>query len=303
MSDRVVVTCPSCGKASPIAAEHLGRRFACPACRQPFTGVAGAPPSVSPAVPPPLPAAFPPPLPTAPQSPPAMAYADWGTPGQGTAAKLSVAALLSLIFGCLFFVPVMGLVATVLGGVGIAQTAPGKARGRGLAVAGLTLGIVGLLLTLLFAGVMLPALSIARHAANVTRSQANLRKLSHALRAYQNDYGGELPPDLATLYGAETKAVSAADFVDRNTTDTPAPSAGLLLAGGHCSYTYVPPPPYGTRGRPRVVLYETVPGNGLGVYRHVPVSNVLMSDGKIVPLTPALLASDLRVQGSPVPNP
>lgn len=58
---------------------------------------------------------------------------------------LSATAVASLVLGLLFCIPGAGLVGTVLGGIGVAATgASGSKRGRGIAVGGLILSILGI---------------------------------------------------------------------------------------------------------------------------------------------------------------
>ncbi len=253
-----VVVCPSCGAECRLAPAQLGQAVTCPSCRQPFT-TAAAPP---------------------------VAYAAGGF--APPAGPTSATAILSLIAGCLLCVPGMGLVAAVLGGIGLARTAPGRARGRGLAIAGLVLGIVGIGLWTLQLAVFLPALSVARTAARQVQSAANLRKIGLTLRVYEAGYGVP-PPDLAALLAAEPHSIAPADFVDRSTADTPASDAAHLLAGGHCSYTYVPP---AAATRP-VVAYETHPDPARARLGRGPVVNVLRDDGSVVQMAPAGLAAIL----------
>ena len=53
-----------------------------------------------------------------------------------------VVALVSLLLN---FWGIVGIIATVLSGVGLSQTGPGKDKGRGLAIAGLSIGIFSIL--------------------------------------------------------------------------------------------------------------------------------------------------------------
>jgi hypothetical protein len=59
--------------------------------------------------------------------------------------KTSAAAVASLIFGIVFCIPVVSqLAAIILGFVGISKTSNPMVKGRGLAIAGLILGLLGL---------------------------------------------------------------------------------------------------------------------------------------------------------------
>lgn len=53
-----------------------------------------------------------------------------------------IVALISLLLN---FWGIVGIVATVLSGVGLSKTGPGKEKGRGFAIAGLVIGILSIL--------------------------------------------------------------------------------------------------------------------------------------------------------------
>ena len=64
----------------------------------------------------------------------------------GLALAGFITAMISLILN---FWGIVGIVATILSGVGISKTGPGKEKGRGLAIAGLIIGIFSILYGLL----------------------------------------------------------------------------------------------------------------------------------------------------------
>ena len=102
---------------------------------------------VGPVVPPPPPAV---PAPVAPQPPQLqqVAYSQpipLGRPTNG----MAIAALVLGILG--MFLPVLGILALIFGGIGISKANQG-ASGRGMAVAGLVLGILGTLVLLYLIG-------------------------------------------------------------------------------------------------------------------------------------------------------
>lgn len=101
-----------------------------------------------PPVPPAPPAPPSPPAPPGPPSPPAPpggfpppppAYQSYVGPNDGNVgySGLAIASFVCSLTCCL------GIPAIVLGGIGIAKTGPGKARGRWMAVTGLVLGVLG----------------------------------------------------------------------------------------------------------------------------------------------------------------
>lgn len=58
--------------------------------------------------------------------------------------KTSIAAVFSLVFGILLCLPGSGLLAAILGVVGISATKNNQRGGRGMAIAGLLLGLLGI---------------------------------------------------------------------------------------------------------------------------------------------------------------
>lgn len=59
-------------------------------------------------------------------------------------------ALLSMIFGILFFIPFASLVAVILGFIGLNQIKRTNEEGRGMAIAGIALGFFWILVTIIF---------------------------------------------------------------------------------------------------------------------------------------------------------
>jgi hypothetical protein len=64
--------------------------------------------------------------------------------------QANVAAILSLIVGILSCIPFAGFVATILGIVGIKKSSNPMVGGRGLAIAGLVLGLIGVVWSIIF---------------------------------------------------------------------------------------------------------------------------------------------------------
>jgi prepilin-type processing-associated H-X9-DG protein len=109
----------------------------------------------------------------------------------------------SLVLGIVsFFIPVLGsLAAIITGAVGIKKTGPGQAGGRGMAVAGLSLGIASLALGALMMSILLPALNAAREQANIIKCQSNLRMIGTGWMMWANENKNQVPPaiDSATI--------------------------------------------------------------------------------------------------------
>ena len=103
---------------------------------------------------------------------------------------LAVAALICGIVG--FCVPVLGIVAIILGVVYLARPKP---AGRGLAIAGIVTGVLGLLSTVaLLLALLLPALRQARQAAGTVESGAQMQQIVGVMLA-----DAEVPPADANL--------------------------------------------------------------------------------------------------------
>jgi len=116
--------------------------------------------------------------------------------------RLSKLALASFILGLLFFVPLVGLFAIVLGVIALGSigNSEGLLRGRGLATTGIILGIVSIPFMCLS---ILVALALVMHGHHTALEQsaacrANLRQIGIAVKMYKDDTG-ELPPNFQAL--------------------------------------------------------------------------------------------------------
>ena len=98
-----------------------------------------------PPTPPPPPSGYPP--------PPATGYGEPGLPGGRQTNGWAIASLVCGIVGCVPFLT--GLLAVIFGIIGLRKTRDPRVGGKGLAIAGLVLGIVSILLWALFGGALL----------------------------------------------------------------------------------------------------------------------------------------------------
>ena len=104
---------------------------------------------------PPAPAAYPTPPPAYPTPPPAYPAQPYaGYPPRpakprtnGLAIASMVLGILSIVFFCLWFFPVMPILAVVFGHIALSQIRNQGTAGRGMALAGLITGYLGLALT------------------------------------------------------------------------------------------------------------------------------------------------------------
>ncbi len=104
-------------------------------------------------------------------------------------AETSSKALISLVCGLLFFVPLAFIAAIVFGHLGLSEIrkSAGRLKGEGLAIAGLVLGymwIVGIPLILIVAAIAIPNLLRARMAANEASAVSVVRSIVAAETAY-----------------------------------------------------------------------------------------------------------------------
>jgi len=205
MSEQGTVSCQSCGFAVPV-----GSQF-CPKCGRRMISHGT-----------PVPAPYP------------RATALGSEP-----PRTSAWAITSLVCGIAFCIPLASLCAIIFGIIGIVETKDGRKRGMGMAITGLVLGLVlGILVVpALLISILLPSLNRAREVANRVKCASNMRQIGQAIVLYANDYGGQYPPDLATLL--KTEDIRPPVFVCPDSTDTPASGPGDLDSGGHDSYVYL----------------------------------------------------------------
>ncbi len=108
--------------------------------------------------------------------------------------------------------------------------------GKGLAVAGLSMGGVGLVGSLCMASILLPSLNRAREQANRIKCASNLRQIGLAVQMYASANRGAYPASFESLLSAQY--IGADVFVCPSSDDTYAAGAADLSAGGHLSYVY-----------------------------------------------------------------
>jgi prepilin-type processing-associated H-X9-DG protein len=237
------VQCPHCGQSYDIPTEQVpryaGQTIVCTACQKPFAVPAAAAAAYA-GAPPPPPAAMP------------GAHAPYAQPdyatAQGAPQQTNGWAVTSLVSGILgFCLPLVGgLVAIITGVVGLTRTRDPRVGGKGLAIAGISVGAASILLSGCTMSILLPSLNRAREQANRIKCASNLRQIGQALNMYAASNGGQFPPDLPTLLAMTGMGVTSATFVCPSSQDaaapgaTPAAQAGNLTKGPHLSYVYVP---------------------------------------------------------------
>jgi len=110
-------------------------------------------------------------------------------PIPGAPAETSGKAIVSLICGLLFFIPLLFVVAIVFGHLALSEISKsaGRLKGKGIAMAGLVLGylwIAGIPIFLILAAIAIPNLLRARMAANESSAVASVRTLAVAETSY-----------------------------------------------------------------------------------------------------------------------
>ena len=104
-------------------------------------------------------------------------------------AETSSKALISLVCGLLFFVPLAFVAAIVFGHLGLSEIrrSAGRLKGEGIAIAGLVLGylwIAGIPIMLILTAIAIPNLQRARIAANEVSAIAAVRTITAAETSY-----------------------------------------------------------------------------------------------------------------------
>ena len=176
--------CEKCGTAIQVPDEHAGKQGRCPGCKAVVTipsPAAGLPTPPAPPQTPPAPEIVSPPLAYGPE------YARMPPPGASKAL-----AICALVFGCLGFIPLLGLTGIVLGAIALA----GKKPGKGLALTGLILGLVlasgSTVASLYFLGKV-------REKARQATCLANLNTIGTGMQMYATENEDRYPENFEAL--------------------------------------------------------------------------------------------------------
>lgn len=139
--------------------------------------------------------------------------------------KTAGIAIWSLVLGILGLTcigPIGAIPAIVCGHIGLSKIkkAAGALSGQGMAIAGLVLGYVGLVLSvLILPALLLPAVSQAKQKAYEVRAQAEAQSIRMAVKAYYSEYGrlpdGETAAKIITvLMGSNPRQIMFLDVSD-----------------------------------------------------------------------------------------
>lgn len=122
----------------------------------------------------------------------------------------------SLICGFLFFFFPVAIIAIVLGHLALSdiRNSAGRLTGRGMAVAGLVLGYLGVVMIpfiLIVAAIAIPNLLRARQAANEATAVGALQKINQANVVYYATYANGYAPSLQALGGQAGESQASCD--------------------------------------------------------------------------------------------
>jgi prepilin-type processing-associated H-X9-DG protein len=266
MRDPNTLHCPHCNQTWPLTPEqanqYAGQTITCTACAKPFAVSATMVPGDMPAQPAMLPAYREP-----------IDYASRANSGGSNGMAVA-----SLVCGCLFFIPILpAILATIFGILGISKAnRDPRVRGRGLAIAGLTLGIASVVLWGFLTIGILPSIGRSNQISNRVKCSSNMRQIGLACVLYANENRGNFPPRLEDALINED--ITSDAFCCPSTNDTAAPGpdhkqqAAKLSAGGHLSYVYLGSGQNVSVSDNTVLMYEPLTNhNGDGI-------NILYAD-------------------------
>jgi prepilin-type processing-associated H-X9-DG protein len=157
---------------------------------------------------------------------------------------LAVASLILGILSLLCFGPFFGIPAIILGLFALSKVKKGTGSGKGMAIAGISTGSVGIVLVIvqiaILAGMLLPALNAAREKARRISCASNLKQIGLAVRMYSQE-NNEQYPDKNGAEGLEMLRVGG--YLE-NTKIYTCPSTTTAMAGGklteeNVDYVYI----------------------------------------------------------------
>jgi prepilin-type processing-associated H-X9-DG protein len=182
---------------------------------------------------------------------------------------------------CIPFAP--GIASIACGAMGMRRARDPAVTGKGLAIAGLVLGVLNVLgwgayFALIFA-VMAPSLGRARETANRVKCASNLRQIGIAILLYANENHGHYPDSVDQLL--LTQDITSPVFVCPSSKDAAATGATTqavatnLHTGGHLSYVYLGKGMTNDAAATTVVAYEPLSNHSNAG------CNVLFGDGSV----------------------
>jgi predicted Zn finger-like uncharacterized protein/prepilin-type processing-associated H-X9-DG protein len=258
--------CPHCGFAYTVtaaqAAAMAGQSFACTSCGRPFTLAPSGGAFAQPA-----------------QQAAAVGYPAGVTYASGAHVRSNPLAIASLICGCFLCLPLVpGIAAIITGTLGMRRARDPAVTGKGMAIAGLTLGILNVVLWCAYFGlifaIMVPSMGMARQTANQVKCSSNLRQIGLALITYANQNRGAFPDTIEELVAVPGRGLTSAVYDCPTTPRAPPRTNSPQALSGKIEYTYVAKGLLNTASPTTVLAYEPVANHGTGC-------NVLYADGTV----------------------
>jgi prepilin-type processing-associated H-X9-DG protein len=169
---------------------------------------------------------------------------------QPLSSKLAISSLvLGILSICASFICVgvlFGILAIVFAIVSLLRISKGKAAGKNIAIAGILTGAVGLMLSLvislILAGMLLPALNSAREKARRISCATNLKQIALAVKMYALDNADKFPDGNGVAGLEKLRKLRYLDnpniFVCPTSGVRPA-APGAPIAEANCSYLYL----------------------------------------------------------------
>jgi len=190
--------------------------------------------------------------------PPAIPTANYASASPGVSNGMAIA---GLILGILLCFPLCNLLAVVFSGIGLWRARKRNGAGKSPAIAGLVLGLVGLVfVTPTFYLLLIPLVDRAHEAVNQVKCRNNMVLIGNALAAYAHSNGGAFPTNLNDLVSRGLLSPQALVCPD-----APIGSGSNYIL----SATNLNVPPS------TIILYEPLSNHGNGI-------NVLYRDGRVV---------------------
>jgi uncharacterized membrane protein len=122
-------------------------------------------------------------------------------------AKRNPIAIASLICGLIACIPFVSILAIGFGIIGWRKTKAPGVRGKGMAIAGIVLGSIGVLANI----PVIYFYAMLYHTSQRIRSASHMREIGESILAYENENLGRNPPDLGTL--VKKQNVPVEDFL------------------------------------------------------------------------------------------
>lgn len=303
--------CPHCKQTLDLTPLPQGQIVSCPYCHQMFSVGGAVPPAI-------------PPVPVAQTAGVAL------VPPRASNPLATISLLTGIFFFVLLIVDVVvavassrtgsdsvlgrvvgilgilcALTALVTGILGIRKTRDGIHGGKGMAIAGTSLGGVAILLVGAGLLIAVPAMGKVRGAATRVQCASQLRMLGMGVMMYANDHKGYLPPNIKALCAGNY--VKPQELVCPATGHTPAPGstraqqAANLTPGRHLSYTYLGKGQRLSQIRSpalHVLAYEPLTDHSDGI-------NVLFADGHVewfIAARAAKIISEVQSGQNPPPT-